>query len=231
MAFSGQSVRPERNKATLVGELLAPATLAIAVLHITIWPHELGHSAVAYMHGCKANWWQTDASWFLWSSWAGSVDYDCLQTRSAVALGLTDFAGLGVNFILLGFAPLLGRWWGSPPARRSPAAWIFVGTAFWALANYAEAFSYLILNTLWLSSEMRTVVLAWGVSRWAWSGMGVVAAAILWRMLRAPLRVAAVLAGGPCLSARTWLAIFSVYVSVVSLTMGAARIVLVPPPS
>lgn len=212
------------------GDLLAPGTLAIGVLYITIWPHELGHSVVAYLHGCKTNWWQTDVSWFLWDSWAGPVDYECLQSKGAAALGLTDFAGIGVNLILIGLALLFGRWWDSRPARRSCGAWVFVGTIFWALANYAEAFSYLILNTLWLSSDMKTVVVASGVTRWAWSGLSVVAAVILWRMLLGPVRVAAALLQSPGVTDRTWLTIFAGYVAVVSLTMGAARIVLIPPP-
>ena len=108
------------------GGLLAPSVLAIGVLYITIWPHELGHSVVAYLYRCKANPWQTDVSWFLWDSWAGPVDYACLQARGAAALGLTDFAGIGVNFILLGLAPLFGRWWDPTPAKGAPAAWVFV---------------------------------------------------------------------------------------------------------
>jgi hypothetical protein len=209
-----------------------PATfLAIGALYLTIWPHELGHSGVAYLYGCKANWWQTDTSWLLWSSWAGPVDYPCLQAKGGAALGLTEFAGIGVNLVLLGLAPLLGRWWRPRPAPGSAGAWVLVATVFWALANYAEAFSYLILNTLWLSSDMKTVVLEAGVSRWAWLAVGLAAAVLVGRTLRGPLRSAAVLLEGARLSRRAWLVIFVGYVTAVSLAMGAARIVLTPPPS
>jgi hypothetical protein len=205
--------------------------LAIGVLYLTIWPHELGHSALAYLYGCKSNWWQTDMSWYLWDSWSGPIDDDCLLARSGAARGLTAFAGIGVNFLLLGLAPLIGRWWHSDAPKGSPGAWVFVGTVLWALANYSEAYSYLIVNTLWLSSDMETVVLESGVSRSVWCGLGVATAILLWRMLIAPLRSAAALLESPRTSGRTWLVILVIYVVVISLAMGAARITLVPPRS
>jgi hypothetical protein len=208
---------------------LAAAFLAIGALYLTIWPHELGHSGVAWLYACKANWWQTDTSWLLWSSWAGPVDYPCLQARGGAALGLTEFAGIGVNLLLLGLAPVLGRWWRPRAAPRAAGAMVRVATVFWALANYAEAFSYLVLNTLWPSSDMKTVVLESGVSRWAWFAMGLSGAVLIGRALAGPLRSAAVQLEGPRLSRRAWLVIFAGYVAAVSLAMGAARIVLTPP--
>jgi hypothetical protein len=210
---------------------LAPVLLAIGALYVTIWPHELGHSVAAYLCGCKANWWQTYTSWFLWDSWAGPVDYRCLQVRGAVAAGVTDFAGIGVNLLLVGLAPVVGQWWRSAAPRGRVKAWVLVATVFWALANYAEAFSYLVLNTLWLSSDMKTVVLESGVSRWLWCSVGLALAVFIWRLFAGPMRSAADVLESPRVSAHSWLVIFTAYVAVVSLAMGAARIVLAPPPS
>jgi hypothetical protein len=139
-------------------------------------------------------------SWFLWSSWAGPVDYGSLHARGGLAEGVTDFAGIAVNLLFLVFAPLIGRWRQPPPPKRSVTSWVFVGTVFWALANYAEAFSYLVLNTLWLSSDMTTVVLASGLSRWAWFAVGAVAAVLVWRGLLVPLRVAGAILESPYVS-------------------------------
>ncbi|HEX4803132.1 MAG TPA: hypothetical protein VFV14_06455, partial [Myxococcaceae bacterium] len=80
--------------------------IAVGALYLTIWPHELGHSLVAYLYGCKANWWQTDTSWFLWGSQGGAIDYACLDRRGRAALGMTDFGGIAVNLILLALAVL-----------------------------------------------------------------------------------------------------------------------------
>jgi hypothetical protein len=95
---------------------LLVAILSVAVLYATIWPHELGHSAAAFLFGCKSNWWETDTSWFLWGSWGGGIDYDCLRERGGPALGITEFAGIAVNLALLGIA-LGGAL--APPAQRA----------------------------------------------------------------------------------------------------------------
>jgi hypothetical protein len=208
---------------------LAPVILAIAALYGTIWPHELGHSVVAYLYGCKANWWHTYMSWFLWGSWAGPVDWHCLKAKGRLALGLTDFAGVGVNLSLLGLAPLVGRWWRPSPPAGTIQAWLLAGTVFWALANYGEAFSYLILNTLWLSSDMKTVVLASRVSRWVWFAAGIAAAILAWMSLLRPLRAAAQVLASERVSAEGWLKIFAAYVILLSVAMGMARVVLKPP--
>jgi len=198
-------------------------------LYATIWPHELGHSVAAYLYGCKANWWQTYMSWFFWDSWAGPIDYRCLHAKGPVAEGVTDFAGVAVNLLFLALAPLVGRWWQTPPPKDSVKSWVLVGTVFWALANYAEAFSYLVLNTFWLSSDMTGVVFASGVSRWNWFALGAVAAVLVWRSLLGSLRAAGTILENPHVTRGSWLVIFAAYVIVLSLAMGTARIVLKPP--
>jgi hypothetical protein len=199
------------------------AVLAIAVLYATIWPHELGHSAAAFVAGCKANWWQTDTSWFLWGSWGGDIDYDCLHARSGPALGLTEFAGIAVNLLLLAVALIVSRWhrlaWSSH-------RWILVGFVLWGLANYAEAYSYLVLNTLILKSDMKTVVQESGVSRWLWSGAGVLGAVACARALATPVQSMAAALATRRISRRGWLWLLGLYAAAVGLTMAAARLVL-----
>ena len=45
------------------------AVLAVAAVYLAVWPHELGHSLVAHLYGCKADRWRTDTRWYL----AGSL--------------------------------------------------------------------------------------------------------------------------------------------------------------
>lgn len=209
--------------------VVRPVVLALAMLYLTIWPHELAHALAAYLCGCKSDWWRTGTSWFLWDSWGGTIDYGCLRQKPGPCLGLTDFAGIGVNLVLLGLAPVLGRWWRADVQAASARGWVFVATVFWALANYAEAFSYLILNTLWLESDMRTVVLESGVSRWLWLLVGMLGGAVLGRGLWSPIRRAATLLESSALSARGWRCVFIGYVAIISLAMAAARVTLKDP--
>jgi len=203
------------------------AVAAVGVLYLTIWPHELGHAAVAYLYHCKANWWQTDLSWYLWSSWGGKVDYDCLRARGRPALMMMGLGGRAVNLVLLVTAPWVGCWWrngeSSGPDRWP---WLFLVTFFWALANYAEAFSYLVLNTIWLKSDMSDVVLESRVSRWPWLAAGVLLAVLAARWLRQPARRAATILAGPAGSSCMWMRLFVLYVVVVGVVMAAARISL-----
>lgn len=200
---------------------LTVALLAVAVLYATVWPHELGHSAAAFLLGCKTNWWQTDTSWFLWGSWGGDIDYDCLRARGGAALGLTEFAGTAVNLALLTLTLIVAR-----SRRLASSRWILVGALLWALANYAEAFSYLVLNTVLLKSDMKTVVDQSGVSRWIWSVLGVLGAVVFARSLALPAQTAATLLATRLLPARTWAILFVLYTAAVASAMAAARLVL-----
>ena len=205
---------------------LGRAALGVLALYLTIWPHEMGHSVAAFLFGCKADWWRTDMSVYLWSSWAGKVDYRCLETKGSTALGTVDFAGIAVNLFLLALCPILGGWYRGRAAVSGRAGWILLATVWWAWANYAEAFSYLIVNTAWLTSDMKTVVVATGIGRWVWFTAGVSAAsAIGWLMWRPTKWAAAVLAAPQ--PARGWVpAVFPLYALVAGGAMSAARIVL-----
>jgi hypothetical protein len=64
------------------------AVLGLTALYLAIWPHEVGHALVAYLFGCKANWWQTSVTWFLWNSRGGAIDYDRDVSRRDGSKGL-----------------------------------------------------------------------------------------------------------------------------------------------
>lgn len=207
--------------------LLFSIAIAIGVLYLTIWPHEVGHSATAYLFGCKASWWRTDFSWVLWGSFSGAYEPGCLEQRGAAAVALTAFAGSGVNLLILALAPLLGGWMRADPTRSSAArqGW-FLTTFWWALANYAEAFSYLVVCMLWLKSDMLTLVEATGVSRWIWLAGSLPLAALTALWLRRPARTAAAILDAPGPPRRATPLLFVLYVVLVGGAMVAARVLL-----
>jgi hypothetical protein len=198
---------------------------AVAALYLTVWPHELGHSIAAYLLGCKANWWQTDTSPILWGSYGGSIDDACLAAWGGGARAITSLGGIVVNLIFLGLAPAIGAWRGW--ARdRVPTGWravLFMFTLFWALSNFAEAFSYLVINTAWLKSDMKTVVEDSGVNRWVWCTGGAVLAWAFWRPLGRAADVGATMLADPD-RRFVWRAVFVGFMVVVATTMVLARV-------
>jgi hypothetical protein len=208
----------DRLRESDLSRLLLLTVLAIAAVYLAVWPHELGHAGAAWLLGCKADPWSTGTRWFLWGSRGGDLDFACLARRGRTAQTLTILAGILVNLFLIGIAALAGVW-----RKRWP--WWLAATVLWSLANYAEAFSYLTLNTLWLSSDMAGVVTATGTSRWAWLAAGLLGGGLIGRgLLPQARRSAASLAGDR--SARFWMGFFLAYTVGVMLAAAVNRIVL-----
>jgi hypothetical protein len=97
-------------------------------------------------------------------------------------------------------------------------------TFFWALANYAQAFSYLVLNTGWLKSDMETLVIESGINRWTIFLVGLVSAIAVGRVLRPIAQKAAAMLATPYRSERLWCFRFVLYVALVGVVMTAARV-------
>ncbi|HEX4963253.1 MAG TPA: hypothetical protein VF173_20650 [Thermoanaerobaculia bacterium] len=195
--------------------------LAIAAVYLAVWPHELGHAAAAWLQGCKADPWQTGTRWFLWGSQGGAIDFACLARRGRGALALTYLAGIVVNLLLIGLAPLLGAWW--RPSAGKTRTWWLAATLLLALANFGEAFSYLIVNSLWFKSDMRGVVEATGASRWMWFGAGILGGALVARALLPQVRRTAGALAGPGGGASFWKGFFLLYAAAVGLAATVNR--------
>lgn len=206
-----------------IRSLLALLVLAGAAVYLAVWPHELGHAVAAWRLGCKADGWRTGTRWFLWGSQGGAIDFGCLARKGRGALAITDLAGIAVNLLQLGLAPVLGRWW--RPAIEKKRTWWLAATLLWALANYAEAFSYLVLNTLWLKSDMAGAVAATGISRWIWFAAGTLAAMLIaWGLLPVARKAADSLAG-PDRSSRFYRGFFLLYTAGVGIIAAVNRVV------
>jgi hypothetical protein len=195
-----------------IGRLLALLALAGAAVVLAVWPHELGHAATAWILGCKADGWRTGTRWFLWGSQGGTIDFGCL--------------GIAVNLVQIGVAPILGAWWRPLDEKAETQAWWRAATLLWALANYAEAFSYLVLNTLWLRSDMAGVVAATGMSRWVAFAAGLLAAGLIAFGLLPVARKTAEAMAGPGRSPRFYQGFFLLYTAGVGLAAVVDRALL-----
>jgi membrane-associated protease RseP (regulator of RpoE activity) len=206
------------------GRRLALLVLAGAAVYLAVWPHELGHAVAAWLLGCKADGWRTGTRWFLWGSEGGEIDFACLARQGRGALALTALAGIAVNLVQIGVASILGVWW--RPAAGEKRAWWIAATLLWALANYAEAFSYLVLNTLWLKSDMAGVVVATGISRWPWFAAGILGAGLVAAALLPVARRTAAALAGPGGSPCFFLGFFLIYTAGVGLVGAVNRAVV-----
>jgi len=211
-----------RHDAAVRTRCIVTALLAVAAVYLAVWPHEIGHATAAWLYGCKADAWRTDTHWYLAGSQGGAIDEECLARRGGGAAAAVAIAGIAVNLLLAGLAVLAVRWRQSGSGVR----WKLIAALLVALANGAEALSYLVLNTLWLKADMRIVVAASGVSRWIWTAAGLILGAVIARALAGPIHKAATALAGPGISERLWLWAFAAYALAVGLAAMFSRILL-----
>ena len=204
------------------------ALLAVTAVYLAVWPHELGHSLAAYLYGCKTDAWRTETHWYLAGSRAGAIDEGCLARQGGHAVAFTAIAGIAVNLFLVALAPLLGRWWLPGRTEREAIRWGLVVTVVWALANAAEAVSYLVINTVWLRSDMEVVVRQSGLGRWTWTAAGLLLAAVAALGLSSSTTKAAQALAGPGASERLWRWAFAGYAFAVGLAAVVSRAFLSP---
>ena len=153
--------------------------------------------------------------------WRQGLATEAALATGREALALTALAGIAVNLVQIALAPLLGAWW--RPAAGPRRTWWLAATLLWALANYAEAFSYLVLNSLWLKSDMAGAVAATGISRWIWFTAGILAAGLIargWLPVVRKTAEALTVSGG---SLRFWKGFFLLYTAGVGLAAAVNR--------
>jgi hypothetical protein len=202
--------------------LAAPAVAAAAAVCGAVWPHELGHALAARLLGCRAGWWPSGVTPWLAGSRPGGIDAACLAARGRPAVAAVALAGIAANLALAAVAAVAAR----GPARSVVYRWRRFGRALrlffllLALANAAEALSYLVPNALWPRSDMATAIAAAGVGRLPWLAVGLALTAVAVRALGAPIRDTAAALDSPSLPARAWRWGFVLY----ALAVGAAAV-------
>lgn len=197
----------------------------LLAVYAAVWPHELGHAASAWWLGCKADPWRTGTEPLLWGSGGGAIDEGCLAAHGPAAVAAVAGAGIAANLLILALAPLLGGWWRDPRALRSAGRWFFVLTLLLALANAAEAFSYLVVNTLWLRADMRLAVSAVG-GRWSGFAAGAFGTVLAAVALRRPIYKAAEVLASPPLPAGLFRLGFLLYAAAVAAAATVERILI-----
>jgi hypothetical protein len=134
-------------------------------------------------------------------------------------------AGIAANLLILALALLVGGWWRDLRALRPAGRWLFILTLLVALANAAEAFSYLVGNTLWLRADMRLAVGAVG-GRSIWFVAGALGAGLVAGALRRPVRRAAEVLASASLPAGFFRLGFVLYALAVAAAATVERILI-----
>ena len=192
---------------------VAVMSAAAAAVYTAVWPHELGHAIAARLLGCRPGWWPTGVTPWLAGSRPGGIDPACVAARGRGAVAAVALAGIAVNLALASLAALgarrsprsaaaarlSGRPSGQPSGRTRRVLLLLV-----ALANAAEALSYLVPNALWPRSDMAAAVAAAGVGRLPWLAAGLLLSAAAVPALRSPLHAAAAALASPGLPTRAW---------------------------
>jgi len=183
----------------------AVAFAAAAGVYAAVWPHELGLALAAFLLGCREAWWPAAVTPWLAGSGPGRIDAACLASRGRLAVAAVALAGIAMNLLLAAGATALARQPHRTGMSLSPLGRTRqVFTLLIALANGAEAVSYLVPNALWPRADMATAIAAAGAGRLPWLAAGLVLAGIFAWALRAPLRESAESLASPALPARFW---------------------------
>ncbi len=199
----------------------AAAVVAAGVLaiYLTVWSHEFGHALAAFLLGCREGWRPRAVTLWLAGSRPGGIDAACLAARGRGAVAAVALAGIAVNLLLAAIsAAVLAA--GAAAPRDAARPWR-CGLLLVALANAAEAISYLVPNAVVPRSDMATAIAAAGAGRIPWLAAGLALGGLLALALRRPVREAARALAAPTLPAAAWRWGFLLYAVVV----GAAAVV------
>ncbi len=131
-------------------------------LYLTIWMHEVGHAVAYWKFGCKASPWKVRVPIYLFGSTPAPVNEDCASHLGSRQQVIVAVSGVAVN-CLFGIPVLVALLLvGSLPA--IPV--LYVSLYGFAFAHLLEAGSYLVVNTLFLGSDMALLVEHAPRSRW-----------------------------------------------------------------
>jgi hypothetical protein len=208
-------VRPLRPLSGPGARAAGVAVAAAVAVYAAVWPHELGHSLAAFLLGCRKGRWPTGLTPWLAGSRPGGIDAACLAARGRGAVATVALAGIAVN---LAVAFLAGAAAAARSSRLGRTLRAFL--LLLALANAAEAISYLVPNALWPRSDMAAAIAAAGVGRLPWLALGLTLGALAVRALRPPVRETAEALASAGLPARAWRWGFVLY----ALAVGAAAV-------
>ena len=126
--------------------------LGYMALYAVIWQHEIGHSIMYAVYGCKENAFKVSVPFYLAFSTPAPVDLVKIKSLNKRQHFFIAMAGIVVN-LLFGLAGLvLIRY---VPFNRDSMIYFIVYT--FTLFHFVEAASYMVLNNIYVASDIISI--------------------------------------------------------------------------
>jgi len=137
-------------------------SLIYVALYLSIWMHEVGHALAYWEFGCKENPWKVRVPFYLFGSTPAPVDEACANRLNSSQQLVVAVSGVVVNCLFGILALLVVLFIGA--LKTIPLLYVFM--YFFALSHLLEATSYLVINSLFLGSDMTLMMEHAPKSRW-----------------------------------------------------------------
>ncbi len=189
-------------------------------LYLAIWMHEVGHALAYWKFGCKRNPWKVKVPFYLLRSTPAPVAEACANRLSALQQLVVAVSGVVVNCLF----GILALWVVLLVDSLAAIPLLYVFLYFFSLSHLLEAGSYLVVNNLFLGSDMALIVAHAPKSRWpvfALASLTLLPATAL--LVREAPRIGYALFGTEAL-ASTWRLGVALLSVLIIMTMGVARV-------
>lgn len=116
-----------------------------------VWLHEIGHSIIEYIFGCKKSWIKVNVKPYIFFSTPGEVDYDAYLKISSIKKTLSAYGGIISNAIFCIITGLIIIFCSPENIYISFCLWLFLSL------HLGEIVSYLFIGSIYLVSDMSIV--------------------------------------------------------------------------
>lgn len=127
------------------------AVIGYAVLYLTVWLHEVGHSFWECHFGVKQGWLKVNVKPYIFFSTPGEVDMEAWNRLNAKQYALIAYGGVFANAIWAFIAGVMLKAVLVDNLYWNMALWLFI------TLHTAEIFSYLFIGSLYLVSDMAII--------------------------------------------------------------------------
>lgn len=135
-----------------MGYILVYLLLGYLALYLVIWSHEVAHAIMYRRYGCKANPLDVHVPLYLLFSTAAPID-----EKRAQGLGTKENYYIGVAGIFLNLAFGIPLFLVLYFSNFSPDSLLYSFAQLFAIFHLLEATTYLVINNIFVSSDMTTV--------------------------------------------------------------------------
>lgn len=127
------------------------AVIGYAVLYLTVWLHEVGHSFWECHFGVKQGWLKVNVKPYIFFSTPGEVDMEAWNRLNAKQYALIAYGGVFANAIWAFIAGVILKAVLVDNLYWNMALWLFI------TLHTAKIFSYLFIGSLYLVSDMAII--------------------------------------------------------------------------